>query len=148
MPAVKNLKSSFPLRFEARRPGTVFSMRGILASLLLCLLPLVSAAVDEVTHVWSVLAQLAEQPGVSGYEERVTAWLAERLKAYNPQVDNLGNVTVTLGAGAPHRLLVTHIDEPGYVVSAITSDGFLRVQRLPQAGVHPWFDFLHSAPPG
>jgi len=115
--------------------------------LLLCLLPLVSAAVDEVTHVWSVLAQLAEQPGVSGYEERVTAWLAERLKAYNPQVNNLGNVTVTLGAGAPHRLLVTHIDEPGYVVSAITSDGFLRVQRLPQAGVHPWFDLLHSAQP-
>ena len=115
--------------------------------MLLCLLPLVSAAVDEVTHVWSVLAQLAEQPGVSGYEERVTAWLAERLKAYNPQVNNLGNVTVTLGAGAPHRLLVTHIDEPGYVVSAIPSDGFLRVQRLPQAGVNPWFDLLHSAQP-
>lgn len=110
-------------------------------------LALSATAVDEVTHVSGVLQQVAEIPGVSGYEERVTAWLAERLKAHNPQVDNLGSVTVTLGAGAPHRLLVTHIDEPGYVVSAITSDGFLRVQRLPQAGVNPWFDLLHSAQP-
>ncbi len=122
-------------------------MRRILASLLLCLLPLVAAAVDEVTHVAGVLEQLAARPGVSGYETRVTAWLSERLKVHNPQVDNLGNVTVTLGSGAPHRLLVTHIDEPGYVVSAITPDGFLRVQRLPQAGVNPWFDLLHSAQP-
>jgi len=119
----------------------------IAAALLFSLLVVPAAAVDEVTHVGSVLEQLAGRPGVSGYEERVTAWLAERLKSHNPQVDNLGNVTVTLGSGAPHRLLVTHIDEPGYVVSAITPDGFLRVQRLPQAGVHPWFDLLHSAQP-
>ena len=122
-------------------------MRRVLASLLLCLLPLAAVAVDEVAHVGSVLRELAAEPGVSGNEERVTAWLAERLKVYDPQVDNLGNVTVTLGTGAPHRLLVTHIDEPGYVVSHITPDGFLRVQRLPQAGVHPWFELLHSAQP-
>ncbi|MGH9776864.1 MAG: hypothetical protein ACRD5I_00485, partial [Candidatus Acidiferrales bacterium] len=61
--------------------------------------------------------------------------------------DNLGNVTVTVGSGEPHRLIVTPIDEPGYVVSAITPDGYLRVQRLPQAGVHPWFDLLHSTQP-
>ena len=115
--------------------------------MLLCLLPLVSAAVDEVTHVARVLLELAGTPGVSGYENGVTSWLLDTLEPFNPQVDNLGNVTVTLGTGAPHRLLVTHIDEPGYVVSAITPDGFLRVQRLPQAGVHPWFDLLHSAQP-
>ena len=56
-------------------------MRRVLGSLLLCLLPLACAAVDEVAHVGSVLDQLAAHPGVSGYEEKVTAWLAERLKA-------------------------------------------------------------------
>ncbi|MBI2956959.1 MAG: M20/M25/M40 family metallo-hydrolase [Acidobacteria bacterium] len=98
--------------------------------------------------------ELAQLTAVSGYEERVTAWLAEWLKKFNPEVDNLGNVVVTLGAGAPHRLLVTPIDEPGYVVSAITPEGYLRLQRLPQsppssgqAGVHPWFDVLHAAQP-
>jgi putative aminopeptidase FrvX len=93
------------------------------------------------------LTNLAELAGVSGYEEQVSAWLAERLKRFNPQVDNLGNVMITLGSGAPHRLLLTPIDEPGYVVSAITPEGYLRVQRLPQPQPHPWFDLLHSAQP-
>ncbi len=117
---------------------------GLILSLLLAA---PAAAVDEVRHVAQVLRALAQTPGVSGSEERVSAWLAERLKTFNPQVDNLGNVVVTLGSGAPHRLLVTSIDEPGYVVSAITPEGYLRVQRLPQAGVNPWFDLLHSAQP-
>ena len=117
---------------------------GLLLSLLLAA---PAAAVDEVSHVAQVLRALTETPGVSGYEERVSAWLVERLQSFKPQVDNLGNVVVTLGSGAPHRLLVTAIDEPGYVVSAITPEGYLRVQRLPQAGVNPWFDLLHSAQP-
>src|SRR6202035_3098633 len=58
-----------------------------------------------------------------------------------------GNVFVTVGSGAPHRLLVTAIDEPGYIVSGITLDGYLRVQRLPQAPPNPVFDLLHAAQP-
>jgi len=119
----------------------------LLAFLLALLVTAPLAAVDEVNHVARVLQELAELPGVSGYEEQVSQWLMVRLKEYDPHLDSLGNVTVTLGSGAPHRLLVTPIDEPGYVVSAITPDGYLRVQRLPQAGVNPWFDLLHSAQP-
>jgi len=111
------------------------------------LLAVPAAAVDEVAHLQDALTRLAETPAVSGYEERVSAWLASRLQPFRPQVDNLGNVTVTLGAGAPQRLLVTAIDEPGYVVSGITDDGFLQVQRLPQRGVHPWVELMHSAQP-
>ena len=117
-----------------------------LAGLFLCLwLAAPAAAVDEVAHLQDALKRLGEMPGVSGYEERVSGWLANRLQPFRPQVDNLGNVIVTLGSGAPHRLLVTSIDEPGYVVSGITDDGYLRVQRLPQRGVHPWFELMHSA---
>lgn len=124
-------------------------MKRLLLTLVLLVLaaPLGGAAVDEVNHLQAALRVLAETPGVSGYEEPVAAWLAVRLAAFKPEVDNLGNVTVTLGSGAPHRLLITAMDEPGYVVSAITPEGYLRVQRLPQAGVHPWFDLLHSAQP-
>jgi endoglucanase len=42
---------------------------------------------------------------------------------------------------------VTAIDEPGYVVSEITADGYLRVQRLPQAAPNPLFDALNFAQP-
>lgn len=117
----------------------------VLALLLLVAAP--ALAVDEVNHLQAALRELAETAGVSGYEEPVTEWLRTRLAAFKPEVDNLGNITVTLGSGAPHRLLISAIDEPGYVVSAITPDGYLRVQRLPQAGLHPWFELIHSAQP-
>jgi putative aminopeptidase FrvX len=39
------------------------------------------------------------------------------------------------------------MDEPGYVVSEITPDGFLRVQRLPQRAPNTVFDLLHAAQP-
>jgi putative aminopeptidase FrvX len=93
------------------------------------------------------LREVVARPAVSGYEH----WLADALKAklarLNPQSDNLGNVWVTLGSGSPHRLLVTPMDEPEYIVSAITEDGLLRLQRLPQQAPHPLFDQLHAAQP-
>src|SRR5579859_345180 len=91
--------------------------------------------------------QLAEIPAISGYEQELSHRIREQLQALKPETDNLGNVFVNVGTGAPHRLLVTAIDEPGYVVSGITPDGFLRVQRLPQAPPNSVFDLLHAAQP-
>jgi putative aminopeptidase FrvX len=86
-------------------------------------------------------------PAVSGYEQELGAEIRNALKSYAPRTDNLGNIYVTLGSGSPHRLIVTPIDEPGYVVSEITTDGYLRVQRLPQRAPNPVFDLLHAAQP-
>ncbi len=93
------------------------------------------------------VGQLAEIPAVAGYEQELSSRIREQLKALAPKTDNLGNVYVTVGSGAPHRLLVTPIDEPGYIVSGITPDGFLRVQRLPQVPPNSVFDLLHAAQP-
>jgi putative aminopeptidase FrvX len=90
---------------------------------------------------------LVEHPAVSGHEEEVTRWIAYQLKSYSSSVNSLGSVTITIGSGAPHRLIVAPVDEPGYVVSAITADGYLRLQRLPQFGNLPLFNQLHSAQP-
>ena len=87
------------------------------------------------------------QPAVSGYEQALTAGIARKLTKFGPKTDNVGNVWVTLGSGAPHRLIVAPVDEPGYVVSEITADGYLRVQRLPQASPNSVFDALHFAQP-
>jgi putative aminopeptidase FrvX len=84
---------------------------------------------------------------VSGHEERLAAAIRARLNALDPKTDNLGNVYVTIGKGAPHKLIAVAMDEPGYVVSGITEDGYLRVQRLPQAAVNPVFDVLNFAQP-
>ncbi len=61
--------------------------------------------------------------------------------------DSLGDVIVTLGTGAPHRLIATPIDEPGFVVSGVTEDGYLRLQRLPRGTLSPIFNELYSAQP-
>src|SRR5277367_828015 len=93
------------------------------------------------------LAQLVGIPGVPGYETQVRERIVSELAALHPITDNMGNVVITIGSGSPNRLIVTPIDEPGFVVSEITADGYLRVQRLPQFGLHPVFNELYAAQP-
>ena len=93
------------------------------------------------------LEQLVNTPAVSGYENQLAEKIRASLNALHPATDNLGDVIITIGSGAPHRLIVTPIDEPGFVVSEITSDGYLRVQRLPQNGLPPIFNEMYSAQP-
>ena len=115
--------------------------------LLIALLAPAALAQSANSLQFADVGQLAEIPAVAGYEHELSSRIREQLKALAPKTDNLGNVYVTVGSGAPRRLLVTAIDEPGYVVSGITPDGFLRVQRLPQAPPNAVFDELHAAQP-
>jgi putative aminopeptidase len=95
------------------------------------------------------LEQFVETPAVSGYENQLADKIRVGLKRFHPVADNLGDVIVTIGSGAPHRLIVTPIDEPGFVVSEITLDGYLRVQRLPQGGgaLPPIYNEMYTAQP-
>ncbi len=111
-------------------------------------LPVRAQSMHEVTvreASFNNLKSLDDVLAIPGYEKPLVDQISSRLAAFHPQVDNIGDVVVTLGTGAPHRLLVTGIDEPGFVVSAITDDGYLRVQRLPQGGLPPMFNELYSA---
>lgn len=97
------------------------------------------------------MRDFVETPAIPGYESALAATIRDRLKSFSPQLniksDNLGDVIVTIGSGGPARLIVAPMDEPGYVISNITSDGYLQVQRLPQFGVLPLFNELYSAEP-
>lgn len=94
------------------------------------------------------LEQLVATPAVSGYENQLADKIRAGLKRFHPATDNLGDVIVTMGSGAPHRLIVTPMDEPGFVVSEITPEGYLRVQRLPQGGgLPPIYNEMYSAQP-
>jgi putative aminopeptidase len=93
------------------------------------------------------LREFVGTPAVSGYEGPLVERIRSKLEAFHPAVDNLGDVIVTIGSGAPHRLIVTPIDEPGFVVSGITDEGYLRLQRLPQGSLPPVFNELYSAQP-
>ena len=117
------------------------SIRGMVATSVLFLLA-PNGAGQAVDHL-----RVERFRAVSGHEEALSKSLMEALKDLEPKSDNLGNVYVTVGSGAPHRLIATSIDEPGYVVSEITPDGYLRVQRLPQAAPNAVFDTLNFAQP-
>jgi putative aminopeptidase len=113
-------------------------------------LPARAQSINEVTPRearFNHLKSFDDVTAISGYEKPLVDQLISSLAAFHPQVDNIGDVVVTLGSGSPRRLLVTGIDEPGFVVSAITDDGYLRVQRLPQGGLPPMFNELYSAQP-
>lgn len=95
----------------------------------------------------ALLRELVEIPSVSGYEKPLAEIIRADLKSLHPSEDNIGDLTVTLGSGSPHRLIVTPLDEPGFVVSEITEDGYLRVQRLPQWSLPQMFTELYAAQP-
>jgi putative aminopeptidase FrvX len=94
-------------------------------------------------------AALSRIVAVSGYEQPLSAAIARQLagQGLHPRTDNMDDVWVTVGSGAPRRLIVAAIDSPGYVVSGIDAEGYLRVQRLPQREPDPVFDTLQFAQP-
>ena len=93
------------------------------------------------------LQALTNAAGVTGYESAVSGLIERQLAPLHPHRDALGDMMVTFGSGAPHRLIVAPIDEPGYVVSRIQPDGYLRVQVLPQGGLPPHYNELQNAQP-
>ena len=73
-------------------------------------------------------------PGLSGHEERVAAWLRVRLNGLGiaNRTDRLGNLIATLpdDPAKPSVMIFTHMDQLGFFVRKIESDGLIRVERM------------------
>jgi putative aminopeptidase FrvX len=73
-------------------------------------------------------------PGLSGHEGRVRRYLRKTVGelGMSARSDRLGNLIATLeGAGdAPSVMLFAHMDQLGFVVRKIESNGLVRVERL------------------
>lgn len=77
-----------------------------------------------------LLKLLTSAVAVSGAEENIVDILKEQLKPYGKvDVDSMNNVTCTFGEGY-HFILDAHIDEIGFIVTAITDDGFIRFDKV------------------
>ncbi|HEV2856730.1 MAG TPA: M20/M25/M40 family metallo-hydrolase [Thermoanaerobaculia bacterium] len=64
-------------------------------------------------------------PAVAGREDGAADFIAGRLRG--ARRDALGNVVLTVGSGEPRRLVACGLGEPGFIVSGIREDGYLRV---------------------
>lgn len=85
------------------------------------------------TRLRQNLIDLMLTPGLSGHERRVASLIRARLPVGLPtRTDRLGNLIATIpgNPGAPSVMLFTHMDQLGFVVRKIESDGLIRVERL------------------
>jgi putative aminopeptidase FrvX len=73
---------------------------------------------------------LMSVPGLAGHEVRIRARLREHLGGLATQTDRLGNLWTTRAGDTPSVLLFTHMDQLGFVVRRIETDGYLRLERL------------------
>jgi putative aminopeptidase FrvX len=81
-----------------------------------------------------LLEALCNIPAVAGHEDQMIAFITERYSRFSPDVsvDGIGNVTARLTGSSevPRIMLFAHMDQVGLCVKRITSDGYLRVDRI------------------
>jgi putative aminopeptidase FrvX len=88
------------------------------------------ASTADAATLMDELEALARIPSVTGRESPAAEFIRKRLGDLSPEQDSLGNLILTLGSGKPYLLLAVPLDEPGYVVSNIQDDGFLRMTAI------------------
>jgi putative aminopeptidase FrvX len=85
------------------------------------------------------LCGLANLHAPAGREQAAALYVRQRL-GDRAETDNTGSVSIRYGSGAPHTLLIAGLDEPGYIVSGVSDEGYLRLQRLADPVPHYQFD--------
>ena len=100
-----------------------------MAAAVMLAIPPIAAAQDRTERL---LAELADAPGPSGYEEAVRAIMVRELAplADNVSYDGVGSVIAKHGASGPKVMLDAHMDELGGLVRRVTPTGFLSMQML------------------
>ena len=102
-------------------------------NLLLVMLALQNPTTENLT------LRFAGMTAVTGYEQA----MGDSLLALLPGSTRgpIGNVVMTLGRGAPKRLVYCGLDEVGYAVGNITDDGYITLRRVGGgARLYPLFD--------
>jgi len=104
-------------------------------------------AARPLTDGLAVLEAIFPVPSMTGNEERLAAKIRQLLPGGSAfDRDNLGSLYLKLGPGEPALTVLAAMDEFGYVVSGITADGYLTVDR-PTAPPVPIYDsFLIGHP--
>lgn len=81
-------------------------------------------------NLLSSIVEFSKTSAVTGREEEARNYLTNLFEKGLCKQDRLGNVVISIGSGAPKRLFTVALDEPGYVISQIQEDGYLRITPL------------------
>jgi endoglucanase len=100
----------------------------------------IGAAFAAAQDVKSLVKELFLIPSSTGNEEALAAKIEQSLpKSPIKEKDPMGSLYAGWGKGEPRLAVLAALDEYGYIVSGITPDGYLRLDRAVQPP-HPLFD--------
>ena len=99
--------------------------------------PAADASVAGAVAAWTVIdaSASAESYGTRALAKALPGWTS----------DGWGNLVRHVGSGSPRRVVACALDHSGYVVSQVTSDGYLRLRRIGARPPHPLWDQFHEA---
>jgi len=79
------------------------------------------------TELLSLVQAFSKTSAVTGREDEAIRFVQSLFKEGTFKQDKLGNLVLTIGSGYPRRLFAAPLDEPGYVISSIQENGYLRI---------------------
>ena len=82
------------------------------------------------TNLIDHLSAYAKTSSVTGRETQARGYIQSLFNAGELKEDKLGNLVLTIGSGEPKRMIAAQLDEPGYVISKIQVDGYLRIATV------------------
>jgi putative aminopeptidase FrvX len=108
---------------------------------LLAALPITLAAQSDAAA--RALASWTAVLAPPGHETTSAALLARSLRGWT--MDAQGNLVKRVGSGSPRRVVACAMDVSAFVVSQITSNGYVRLRRSGGTGGHQLWDQFHEA---
>ncbi|MBT5073418.1 MAG: M20/M25/M40 family metallo-hydrolase [Kordiimonadaceae bacterium] len=78
----------------------------------------------------------------TGHEQHATDYLTRQFSGWS--VDRHGNMSKSVGTGAPHQVVACALDAPSFAVTQITDDGYLRLHHIGRAPSHPLWSQAHA----
>jgi putative aminopeptidase FrvX len=77
-----------------------------------------------------------------GWEHRATDVIMRNMPGW--QRDALGNLILRKGNGSPRRVVACALDRPGFAVTEITDEGYLRLREVGAGRQHPLWTQFHE----
>ncbi len=102
-------------------------MQKFISLFFLVLLSMNLKAQNNDKNILSLLQSFSNTSAVTGREAEGAQFVQSLFKEGTFKKDKLGNIVLVIGNGYPKRLFAASLDEPGYVVSAIMDNGYLRI---------------------
>lgn len=112
----------------------------LVLALLLTLLPSFEVAAQKGNDSPNALRNWIALDAPPGWEHLATDTIQQAMPGWKR--DALGNLVLRKGGGSPRRVIACALDRPGFTVTEITDDGYLRLREAGAGRQHPlWVQF-------